>query len=154
MSCRILMRQNASQIFLPNRIITYEVNGSQFEAGRYYETFVSCRDHSTKCAKQPKIPLPKNYFITTPIYYLNAGTLTCCKMKCITSGGFRFCCVGGARKVSQGRPGAAKFTNSVVPYGNMKFVDMSDTIKRDFKTMLSFEIRYLASKYWCIAFLC
>ena len=45
-----------------------------------------------------------------------------------------------ARKVSRGRPDAAKFTHSVVPYGNMKFVDMSNTIKRDFKTMLSFEI--------------
>ena len=43
----------------------------------------------------------------------------------------------GARNISQGRPVAAKFTLSVVPYVNMKFVDMSNTIKRDFKIIVA-----------------
>lgn len=91
MSCRILMRQNASQMLFANRTVSYEVKWSQREVGRYLGSFVSCRHHSTKNTRQPKLPLPTNYFITTPIYYLNAGTNAIYKLnnRCALEQAFR-----------------------------------------------------------------
>lgn len=75
--CKISSNLTKEQFVLSKlfskRFILAELEHLKGIEGRYSAIFDAPREYSTTIGRKPKIPVPEKYFITTPIYYLNAG---------------------------------------------------------------------------------